>query len=133
MWIGILYGILIWQFIIFAVQAIWDDDDKTFYIGAIIPFAIYYVIYKWIMMPTYIKYVRTHYNQYKFYHKNACYFTVYMKPKMASKFIQEETQEYYVKLSSEGKIWKSVPNFRSLYRKGIPTPMSEDVYNKFLK
>ena len=46
MWIGILYGILIWQFIIFAVQAIWDDDDKTFYIGAIIPFAIYYVIYK---------------------------------------------------------------------------------------
>lgn len=134
MWLGILYGILIWQFVVFVCVAIWDTDDKTIYISACIPFIIWWLIVKKIVLPIYIRYIKSHYNGYKFYHNKDCGSNIiYMTSKTASKFNQDETKEYYVKLVSEGKDWKSIPVSREIYKKGIVRGMTKEHFDNFLK
>ena len=134
MLLGILYGILIWQFVVFVCVAIWDSDDKTIYISACIPFIIWWLIVKKIVSPIYIKYIKLHYNGYRFYHNKDCGLNIiYMTSKTASKFNQDETKEYYVKLVSEGKDWKSIPVSREIYKKGIVRGMTKEYFNNFLK
>jgi hypothetical protein len=134
MWLGILYGILIWQIIVFICVAIWDSDDKTIYISACIPFIIWWLIVKKIVLPLYIRYIKSHYNGYRFYHNKDCGLEVtYMTVKTASKFNQDETKEYYVKLVSEGKNWKSIPTKNEIYKKGIVRGMTKEYLNNFLK
>lgn len=134
MLLGILYGILIWQVVVFVCIAIWDSDDKTIYISACIPFIIWWLIVKKIVSPIYIKYIKLHYNGYRFYHNKDCGLNIiYMTSKTASKFNQDETKEYYVKLVSEGKDWKSIPVSREIYKKGIVRGMTKEHFDNFLK
>lgn len=134
MLLGILYGILIWQIVVFICVAIWNDNDKTIYISACIPFIIWWLIVKKIVSPIYIRYIKSHYNGYRFYHNKDCIiYTKYMAAKTASKFNQDETKEYYIKMVSEGKTWKSIPLRQEIYKKGIIGNMGEKYFNNFLK
>lgn len=56
-----------------------------------------------------------------------------MTLKTASKFNQDETKEYYVKLVSRGKDWKLIPSKYEIYKKGIIYGMTKEYFNNFLK
>lgn len=56
-----------------------------------------------------------------------------MTAKTASKFNQDETKEYYIKMVSEDKTWKSIPSRQEIYKKGIIGNMGEKYFNNFLK
>ena len=56
-----------------------------------------------------------------------------MTLKTASKFNQDETKEYYVKLVSEGKDWKSIPVRSEIYKKGIVQGMTKEYFDNFIK
>jgi hypothetical protein len=134
----VLIGMMIWQLLIFILTLNGDLDASSdtilsFCCGiplilVAIPFAI--------IKPFRKSYIKSNYNGYRLYPKSlrgGLFSTLYMKPKTAQKFNFNEEKEYYIKLASEGKDWKSLPHKEEMIKGNFAKNVQKYDLEKWLK
>lgn len=126
-----IFGILFWQLICFITLWVSNENDEAqAYVSCGVFLVVENLFMKFIGQPIYLLYCRK-YNLYNFYPSLVSKF---MTKKYAEQFNQDTEKQYYIKLVTNGKDFKSAPRKQEILKNGEkPNSMTWEYFNNWKK